>query len=326
LRIKGIHPLENAMCSVPVPASRGKETEHARERYLLTALRKTVGLIPASGQPDCRRATGAADLGRGAGGPLKSGGFQPMVMTRCLWSAARCRRTMPAAGAQTSLEYENEMRLRTSPLRFGRAAHAARRAACRSAPDGRDLFWAAVGRGAEEAGRVTGANVLIRAPVQANAPSQQLQLLAALEGERLDALVIGPLTTDEFKPPVARLRAKGVKVVVLERPLPDGLGDVFLGYNQAEMAGTAVRLFAGMVQDGDEAAMLRANSLERVTVRERTLMNDFKKLRPKSVLHAEIMVGARKGDDYEQCLQLLTAHPKIAAVCTPFSACSMAMI
>ncbi len=190
----------------------------------------------------------------------------------------------------------------------------------------RDLFWAAVGRGAEDAGRASGAEVILKAPTQANALSQQLQLLAAFEGERLDALVLGPLTTEEFRQPISRLKAKGVKVVVLERPLPEGLGNVFLGYNQAEMAATAVKLFAGMVQDGDEAAMLRANSLERVTVRERTLMNDFKKLRPKSVLHAEIMVGATKGDDFEQCLRLLTAHPNIKAVCTPFSACSMAMI
>lgn len=151
-------------------------------------------------------------------------------------------------------------------------------------------------------------------------------MLSALEKGSLDALVIGPLTTDDFKQPIARFRSKGTKIVVLETPLPDGLDDVYLDYNQAEMAEAAIKAFVQMVQDGDEVAMVRANSLERVTVRERTLIARFKELRPKSTLNVDIMVGAQKGDDFDQCLRLLKVHPAIKAICTPFSACSVAMI
>jgi ribose transport system substrate-binding protein len=190
----------------------------------------------------------------------------------------------------------------------------------------RDLFWAAVGKGAEEAGRATGAEVIIKAPVVANAVAQQQMLLAALEKEHLDALVIGPLTQADFSKPVASLKAKGVKVVVLETPLDPGIGDVYLGYNQAEMAETASRLFVTAVRDGDEIAMIRANSLERFSLREKTLIAKIREFRPKSALDVDIMVGAQKGDDLDQCLLLLATHPNIKAVCTPFSACSIAMI
>lgn len=189
-----------------------------------------------------------------------------------------------------------------------------------------DIFYGSVKVGAAEAGAAAGAEMLIKAPQMANSLSQQLAMLAALDKEPLDALIASPLTADEFKEPLAKFAARGVKIVLIETVMPEGTANTYLGYNQKEMAETAARLFARLVQDGDEVAMMRANSLERVSLREKTLLATIHELLPKSTVHADIMAGATKGDDYEKSLLLLERHPAIKAVCTPFSASSIGMI
>ncbi|HTZ21345.1 MAG TPA: substrate-binding domain-containing protein [Opitutaceae bacterium] len=190
----------------------------------------------------------------------------------------------------------------------------------------RDLFWGQVEKGAVEAGKNANVELVIKAPPGANMLGSQLKLLAALEKESLDALVIGPLTMEEFRQPIEALRAKGVKIVAIDTPLPEGLAHTYCGYNQKTMAETAARLFAGLVQDDDEAAILRANSLENISIREKTLLAVLRTLHPKEIIHLDIMAGAEKGDDYDKALLLLDKYPKTKAVITPFSASSMAMI
>ena len=191
----------------------------------------------------------------------------------------------------------------------------------------RDLFWAAVQDGVVEASQAAKLDPIIKAPLNANMLGQQLTLLSALEKEpSLDALVIGPLTIDDFKAPLASFVKRGVKIVALDTPLPAGIAHTFIGYNQKAMAEAAARYFASLIQDTDEVAMLRANSLETVSVREKSFLATFKELQPKATMHLDVMSGAKKGDDYDQSILLLASHPKIKAVLTPFSAGSMAMI
>lgn len=194
----------------------------------------------------------------------------------------------------------------------------------------RDLFWAAAEKGAVAAGQAAGVELIVKAPLVPNALSQQLAMLNAMTKEPLDALVLAPLTTDDFKEPIAALAAKGTKIVVLETKLPEGLGQTYLGYNQAVMAEDAARFFAGLVRDGDKAAMMRAISIEAsvdgMTQRERTLVTTFKRLQPKVTLYSDVVAGSERQDDYAKSLLLLERHPDIRAVCTPFSASSMAMI
>jgi ribose transport system substrate-binding protein len=189
----------------------------------------------------------------------------------------------------------------------------------------RDLFWNLVEKGAVEAGKSAHVELVIKAPPGANMLGSQLKLLAALEKESLDALVIGPLTMEEFRQPIEALRAKGVKIVAIDTPLPEGLANTYCGYNQKTMAEAAARLFATLVQDGDEVAILRANSLENISIREKTLISTLRTIRPKETIHLDIMAGAEKGDDYDKSLLLFDRHPKIKGVITPFSAASMAM-
>lgn len=190
----------------------------------------------------------------------------------------------------------------------------------------RDLFWSAAEKGAVAAAKAAGAEITVKAPPVPNSLAQQLAMLNALTKEPLDALVIAPLTTDEFVAPLTALRAKGVKIVTLDTALPTGVADVHVGYNQAVMAEDAARFFAGLVPENGKAALLRANSIEGMSVREKTLITTFRNLRSQATLYVDVVAGSEKQDDYAKSVLLLETHPTITAVCTPFTAASLAMI
>jgi ABC-type sugar transport system substrate-binding protein len=190
----------------------------------------------------------------------------------------------------------------------------------------KDIFYGAVEKGAVERASSLGVELIVKAPLTANQLSQQLAMLAALEKEQIDALVASPLTVDEFKEPLARLSARGVKIVILETVFPEGTAHAYLGYNQVEMGQTAARLLLERTPEGAEVAMLRANSLERVSLREKTILNMVRELRPNIVMHADVMAGSTHGDDYQMLGVLFQKHPNIKSLCTPFSASTKAGI
>jgi ribose transport system substrate-binding protein len=190
----------------------------------------------------------------------------------------------------------------------------------------RDLFFAAVQKGAEEEGKALNVDLVVKAPSKANAPGQQMTLLAALEKEPLDALIISPLSADDFKAPIARFVAKGVKIVALDSPLPEGLANTFVRYDQKSLGAAVARYAAGLIKDGDEVAMLRANTIETISDREKGIIATLKEIYPNLKLHLDVMAGAQKGDDYDQSVLLLGRHPNIKVVITPISAGTLGMM
>ncbi len=190
----------------------------------------------------------------------------------------------------------------------------------------RDLFFAAVQKGAEEEGKALNVEVSVKAPSKANAPGQQMSLLAALEKEPLAALVVSPLAADDFKEPIARFMARGVKIVALDSPLPEGLANTFLRYDQKALGEAVARYAASLIKDGDEVAMLRANTIETYSEREKAIIVTLKEVYPNVKLYLDVMAGAQKGDDYDQSMLLLGRHPNVKVVITPISAGTMGMM
>lgn len=190
----------------------------------------------------------------------------------------------------------------------------------------RGLFWSAAEQGAAEAAKAAGAEFVAKGPLNSSNLGQQLALLDLLADEGLAALLVAPLTVAEFSGPLARLKAKGVKIVVLDTPVTPGLGETFVGYNQESLARAAGKHFASLVRDGDPVAMMRANSVERISLRERVFVATVKELLPNSALYLDVMAGAEKDDDVAKSLQLLERHPDLKAVATVFTAPSMGMI
>jgi ribose transport system substrate-binding protein len=55
--------------------------------------------------------------------------------------------------------------------------------------------------------------------------------------------------------------AKGIKIVVVDSPLPEGLANTFVRYDQKSLGEAVARYAAGLIKDGDEVATLRANTI-----------------------------------------------------------------
>jgi ribose transport system substrate-binding protein len=190
----------------------------------------------------------------------------------------------------------------------------------------RNLFWTAIEQGANQAAKTAGVELIVRAPAVANNVAQQLRLLASLEKEAPAAILVGPLSQQEFKTPISAFTAKGVKIVAIDTPLPEGCANVYIGYNQKAIASASAALLSKLVNDGDEIGLLGANSIEGLSPRERAIIATIKEQRPKSTLHLDVKAGIEKDDDYSQSLTLLQRHPGIKGVLTPFSSSTIAMM
>lgn len=190
----------------------------------------------------------------------------------------------------------------------------------------RNLFWSAIETGATDAAKTHDIELLVRAPSMANNVGQQIKLLSSLEKENIKALLIGPLSVEEFKAPIAAFAKAGVKIIAIDTPLPEGSAHIFIGYNQKAVGEATVALFAKRLKDGDELGILRANSVEGISLREKTLANEIKVKLPKSNLHLDIKAGIEKDDDYRQSCLLLEKYPGMKGVITPFSSSTIAMM
>lgn len=175
-------------------------------------------------------------------------------------------------------------------------------------------FWVFAEKGAQETAAALGAEVIIKAPPTVLDVSAQSRLLEALAAQKIDALVVAPTNPDVLENPVRRIAQRGVKIVCVDTPLSEGTAQVFVGADQAAMAEAAARVFLSLLQDGDEGALLRNNSLDRTVLMREATLRDAMRARPGVVLHGDIYASSEKDTEDERALLLLTKYPKVTAV------------
>lgn len=189
----------------------------------------------------------------------------------------------------------------------------------------RSPFWQAAEKGAQAAAKDAGVELIVKAPPITSALHQQRAMLDAMMKEDLAVLVIAPLSDKAFNEQLTALAAKGTKIVALDTNLSGNIAQVYVGYNQAVMAEDAGRVFAKMIGPNGNGGLLRANAVDTMNVRERTLLAAVKTNQPTAVLHTDIFAGGEKDDDYPKSIMLLEKHPEMKAVCTLFTATTLAM-
>lgn len=188
----------------------------------------------------------------------------------------------------------------------------------------RTVFWLAAQKGAEAAAKEAGAELIVKAPLAPNSPAQQLAMLEALIKEPIDALVIAPLSEGSYKPQLTALAARGVKIIAMDTNLPAGVAQAYVGYNQVVMAEDAAKVFAKLAAGGP-AGIVRANTVDTQNLREKTVLATFKAEAPTATLYVDVFAGGERDDDLPKSMLLLEKHPDVKAVCTLFSATSLAM-
>jgi ribose transport system substrate-binding protein len=188
-------------------------------------------------------------------------------------------------------------------------------------------FWVPVEKGAREAGAKAGAEVIVKAPLSESDISVQVQMLNALVGQDVDAIVVAPDSKEALSLPIASAAVKGIKIVVVDTALQGKAASVFIGTDH-QAAGTAAgKLLASVVTDNDEICILKHSQTSgATTLRETGALAAFREVHPKSIVHGEIYASSEQGTEMDKARLLLSSHPATKAILASGTPGTMAML
>ena len=193
--------------------------------------------------------------------------------------------------------------------------------------DRNNPFWRVVQRGAEDAGKAAGVEVIVKAPLTETDVGMQGKLLDVLAEKGIDALVIAPTNKDALAEKVAALAAKGVKVVVVDSPLSGNAQRVFIGTNQRAAGEAAGKLMAVLVGDKDEVAILRHIQGSGATdARESGAISVLREAHPGLTVYATIYASSEKGVEEERAALVLEKYPHVKAILASATPGTLAML
>jgi ribose transport system substrate-binding protein len=191
----------------------------------------------------------------------------------------------------------------------------------------RNGFWDSVQKGAEDAAAKAGAEAIVKAPPEETDVAIQVRLLTALAGQGVQALVIAPCNADALATPVAALAAKGVKIVVIDSPLPASIPSVFVGTDHRAAGEAAGAYIAGLVADGDEVSLFRHNQNGGAAgEREQGAIDKLRAMRPHVILHGDVYASTEPGMETERSDFLLSKYPGTKAILAIGTPGTMAML
>src|SRR6185436_13625585 len=97
--------------------------------------------------------------------------------------------------------------------------------------------------------------------------------------------------------------------------LKPGLAHAFVGADQSAMAEVAAKLFASLIADHDEVAILRNNSLDRTVIeREKKFFEVMKAAHSNVTMHADVYASSEKDTEADQARLLLEKYPHTTAI------------
>ncbi len=188
-------------------------------------------------------------------------------------------------------------------------------------------FWSAAEKGALEAGEKLGAEVLVRSPLTENDINIQVQLLNALVGQGIEALVIAPMNKEFLSGPVAAAAAKGVKIVIIDSPLDSPASPVFIGTDQRVAGEAAGELLARLITAGDEVAILRHNQTSQATaMRETGALEKLRAAHSGLKVHSDIYSSTEKNVEDERAALVLSKYPKTKGIIASSTGGTLAML
>ncbi len=92
------------------------------------------------------------------------------------------------------------------------------------------VFWKSVERGAKEAGRELGVEVIWKGPLQENDRAQQIQLVQQFLSQHVDGIALAPLDRAALVQVVREARAANIPVVIFDSSLDGTPGKDFTSY------------------------------------------------------------------------------------------------
>jgi ribose transport system substrate-binding protein len=190
----------------------------------------------------------------------------------------------------------------------------------------RSAFWAAVDHSLRQAAQREGVDLTVSAPLAVGAPGIQIKQFNALVEQQCVVIALSPMGVDEYRAPLAAARAKGIKIIMLDSLVPLEGSDAQVGLDQEAISEQGAEAFVKIVHDGDEVSVLRSNGVDPLGAREKKMRELLHAACPHSVVHAEVYIGVEAGDEMRQAEVLLSRHPDVKAIFTPYTATSFGMV
>ncbi len=92
------------------------------------------------------------------------------------------------------------------------------------------VFWKSVERGAKDAGKALGVDVIWKGPLQENDRAQQIQLVQQFLSQHVDGIALAPLDRAALVGVVKEAKAAGIPVVIFDSSLDGTPGQDFTSY------------------------------------------------------------------------------------------------
>jgi ribose transport system substrate-binding protein len=149
-------------------------------------------------------------------------------------------------------------------------------------------FWGEVIAGAQTAADEAGVDLTVRGIRSVTNSAAQIKLLESFANQKIDALVITPISAERLLAPLNAAAAQGLKIVVAESELSADNAFPYVGYDQAELATSAATAFASLLGAQDEVAIFRGASDPTIVYRDKFIIARLKELRPAIRLRLDV--------------------------------------
>lgn len=192
---------------------------------------------------------------------------------------------------------------------------------------GRSAFWAAVERGAQDAANAAGLELIAKAPLTENDIAIQLQLLNALAGQDVQAIVVAPAHPEALNEAIATHEAAGIRVVVIDSPLTAASSSAYVGTDQHAAGVAAGQLLARLIAPSDEVCVFRHNQNGSATAqRESGAIAALRETHPSLTIHSDIYSSSIPGEEPARAAVLLERHPTATAMLASGTPGTMALL
>lgn len=176
-------------------------------------------------------------------------------------------------------------------------------------------FWNAMEKGALEAGEKLGVEVIVKAPLAESDIGVQVQLVNALAGQGVQAIVIAPSSKDGLVEPLKAVIEKGIKVVIVDTELTTKISPVFVGTDQREAGRAAGRLLAEHLSESDVLSIFKHSQTSGATIeRELGALEILRERFPNLTIHGDVYSSTEKGVEHERAKLLLQKHADTNAI------------
>jgi ribose transport system substrate-binding protein len=182
------------------------------------------------------------------------------------------------------------------------------------AMDSNDIHWLKLNRGAQQQALKLKIDYVMQAPAGKVDSAQQIAIMEDAINAKYDIILVAPQFATSMIPSINKARAAGIKVIVVDSPLPAGSNyDHFVGTDNAAAARTAADTLAKALGGKGKVAIVNAQAGAGTTmIRENAFKEQIAKNYPGITIVGTQYSDGDKGKALNIATDFMRANPDLA--------------